>query len=503
MAEIKYVKDHKSGNRFYPIVKSAGIIDAFNINRPQIDCLFGKIISYSIDGEATEVKLRVGAKTTLSIDIVNEGPVDYDDIKWTSSNTKIATVDKGTITGLKNGTATIIAKSKLYDIYIEVPVTVVGSGPLPYWYIRYKSPVEVPHILEKVPEQIRKACTYHSDWCENMSGQGVISTYMGSYYDPESQYGYWYYTEPLVSTNMIASDALASDQNSKPQYSITYSYDFAIYKIIATEEQVQVTQSLASITELSFAQGLKNICPNFTSTEFTDLEKLELPESIVSLRMYSDLDTSATLYRPHPKTAKNMDYEFVVGPNVSSITDPQMSGYGGTGPAYDLQHFKYLSVHPNNPIFDSRDNCNAVIETATNTLRIGCSNTVIPPSVNKIGVAAFSGVQLANTTVTIPEHIGAIGGCAFMSSSIEELYMYGGSIIPLSCFGNCSKLHTIVLHSGITQIVQNAFSGVPCTSITFLGTMAQWQAISLPSSNQTWKPSTLTTVNCTDGVITL
>jgi hypothetical protein len=58
----------------------------------------------------------------------------------------------------------------------------------------------------------------------------------------------------------------------------------------------------------------------------------------------------------------------------------------------DLQHFKYLSVHPNNSTFDSRDNCNAVIETATNTLRIGCSNTVIPQNVNKIGVAAFSGV---------------------------------------------------------------------------------------------------------------
>jgi hypothetical protein len=105
--------------------------------------------------------------------------------------------------------------------------------------------------------------------------------------------------------------------------------------------------------------------------------------------------------------------------------------------------------------------------------------------------------------VTIPEHIDSVGGFAFLSSSIEELYMYGGSIIPLSCFASCYKLHTIVLHSGITSISTNAFSSVPCTSITFLGTMEQWRAISLPSSNSSWKPSTLTTVNCTDGVITL
>jgi hypothetical protein len=186
MLDIKYVKDHKTGNIVYPIIKSEGIVDAFNINRPQINYLFGKVISYSIDGATTEVKLRAGAKTTLNIDIVSEGSIDYNDIKWESSDTKIATVDKGTITGLKNGNATITVKSKLYDIYIEIPVTVVGSSPLPYWYIRYKSPVEVPHILEKVPEQIRKACKYHTDWCDNITGQGVVSTYMGSYYDPES-----------------------------------------------------------------------------------------------------------------------------------------------------------------------------------------------------------------------------------------------------------------------------------------------------------------------------
>jgi hypothetical protein len=62
----------------------------------------------------------------------------------------------------------------------------------------------------------------------------------------------------------------------------------------------------------------------FTSQEFIDLEKLELPESMTVLSMYKDVDASVILYSPHPKTAKSMDYEFVVGPNVSSITDPKV-----------------------------------------------------------------------------------------------------------------------------------------------------------------------------------
>ena len=51
-------------------------------------------------------------------------------------------------------------------------------------------------------------------------------------------------------------------------------------------------------------------------------------------------------------------------------------------------------VENGNIVYDSRDNCNAAIETSTNTLIAGCKNTAIPGSVTSIGEGAFLGCDL-------------------------------------------------------------------------------------------------------------
>lgn len=48
-----------------------------------------------------------------------------------------------------------------------------------------------------------------------------------------------------------------------------------------------------------------------------------------------------------------------------------------------------IKVSPNNPTFDSRGDCNAIIETSTNKLVLGCRNTVIPEEVTAIGDDVF------------------------------------------------------------------------------------------------------------------
>ncbi|MBQ5474847.1 MAG: leucine-rich repeat protein, partial [Lachnospiraceae bacterium] len=49
-----------------------------------------------------------------------------------------------------------------------------------------------------------------------------------------------------------------------------------------------------------------------------------------------------------------------------------------------------MSVDIDNPKYDSRDNCNAIIETSSNQLIVGCKNTIIPNTVTTIGTYAFS-----------------------------------------------------------------------------------------------------------------
>ena len=60
-----------------------------------------------------------------------------------------------------------------------------------------------------------------------------------------------------------------------------------------------------------------------------------------------------------------------------------------------------------NPFFDSRDNCNAIIETNTNTLIAGSSNTIIPNSVESIANDALYGIHYSK--LLIPESVKFIG----------------------------------------------------------------------------------------------
>ena len=69
-----------------------------------------------------------------------------------------------------------------------------------------------------------------------------------------------------------------------------------------------------------------------------------------------------------------------------------------------------------NNVYDSRNNCNAIIETASNTLIAGCKNTIIPNSVTSIGDWAFY-FCTSLTSITIPSSVTSIGDWAFASCS--------------------------------------------------------------------------------------
>ena len=69
-------------------------------------------------------------------------------------------------------------------------------------------------------------------------------------------------------------------------------------------------------------------------------------------------------------------------------------------------------VDDDNSVYDSRDNCNAIIKTDTNTLMFGCKNTIIPDSVTSIDDRAFAGCT-GLTNITIPDSVTSIGYYAF------------------------------------------------------------------------------------------
>ena len=82
-----------------------------------------------------------------------------------------------------------------------------------------------------------------------------------------------------------------------------------------------------------------------------------------------------------------------------------------------------IEVDGDNPVYDSRNGCNAIIETATNTLIVGCKNTVIPGDVVEIAYHAFDGCT-GLTSITLPSSVAEIGYNAFGNcTNLSEIHV--------------------------------------------------------------------------------
>ena len=125
-----------------------------------------------------------------------------------------------------------------------------------------------------------------------------------------------------------------------------------------------------------------------------------------------------------------------------------------------------ISVSSSNPNYDSRDNCNAIIETATNKLYKGCMNTVIPESVTTIGKDAFISCGLYGT-FNIPDAVTSIEDYAFFGCrTLDHIKLSEDNnlaSIGMWAFRDCEDLKDILYLRAIVSIGFGAFQG--CSKI--------------------------------------
>ena len=150
--------------------------------------------------------------------------------------------------------------------------------------------------------------------------------------------------------------------------------------------------------------------------------------------------------------------------NLASIEIPgsvTSIGYGAFFGCYNLTSIK---VTKNNPIYDSRNDCNAIIKTETNTLIIGCEGTKIPGSITSIGYGAFSGCY-SLTGIEIPKSVTSIGDDAFSTCDSLTDIEIPESVTSIGdyAFLQCNSLTSIEIPESVTSIGKRAFDD--CSSL--------------------------------------
>ena len=159
-------------------------------------------------------------------------------------------------------------------------------------------------------------------------------------------------------------------------------------------------------------------------------------------------------------------YAFSECSSFGSITIPKSVISMGENVFGGCSGLTSIIVDTDNTKYDSRNNCNGIIETETNTLIAGCQNTLIPENVTSIGNSAFSDCKNL-TSITIPNSVTNIGASAFYSCSALTSVTLPENLVSIgaSAFNSCSNLTSITLPNNLTTVGSFAFFNCGFTSI--------------------------------------
>ena len=196
------------------------------------------------------------------------------------------------------------------------------------------------------------------------------------------------------------------------------------------------------------------------------LKSVTIPNSVTQIGKSAFSGCSGLTSVTIPNSVNTIDHRaFWCCSGLTSVTIPKSVTYISGEAFFACGNLTSIIVDSENQTYDSRNNCNAIIETKSNTLLYGSNNTIIPNSVIAIGEKAFWGCS-GLTSITIPNSVTSIGRYAFVDCSGLKSVTIPNSVssIENSTFLRCSGLTSVTIPNSVTSIGLSAFEG--CSGLT-------------------------------------
>ena len=168
----------------------------------------------------------------------------------------------------------------------------------------------------------------------------------------------------------------------------------------------------STLQSVVLGNGIKTI--NRHAFQANGLKTVNIPGSVKTIGEYAFYNCRSLTTLTLNEGLESIEYDVFGNAGITEVTLPR------SVKTYNLNSFNLcrnlasIQVVSGNPYYDSRENCNAIIETATNKLITGCKNTVIPGDVKIIGSYSFTGCVPEN--LVIPNQVTTIEKSAFFNS---------------------------------------------------------------------------------------
>ena len=218
--------------------------------------------------------------------------------------------------------------------------------------------------------------------------------------------------------------------------------------------------TMPSGTSITIKEGTVSISP-YAFCDCNELTSIDISNSVTTIGYYAFYSCWSLTNLEIPNSVTTIEYGAFFGcSGLNSISIPNSVTTIGSGAFSGCSGLTSISVESENPNYDSRNNCNAIIETASNTLIAGCMSATIPNSVKNIGNSAFRGC-IGLTSIDIPNSVKNIGNSAFRGCIGLTSIDIPNSVTTIGdyAFYECSELISFTIPNSVTTIGNSAFSG--------------------------------------------